>query len=97
MAANINLKSGETITIQSNQNSSISCENASSVNCATAVRHFKSRLDLCLSTNTTEHCINTIWPEYKKNNPLCLDEASDYCLTKCAENSETNWCLNSCK
>lgn len=98
-AAIINLKSGETVNIQSNQNSTVTCDAGSSPSdCKARVDRFTKRFDLCLASYSTEQCINTVWADFKKANPpQCVDEASDYCLQKCNDSMSTDWCLNKCK
>ena len=96
-AATINLKAGESITIKANQNALITCAmGGDPVDCKPHVDRFKSRFDLCLSVNSTEQCINTVWADFKKSNSSCVAEASDYCLLKCEESMDTSWCLNKC-
>lgn len=94
--ATINLKLGESITLQSNQKTTVTC-GTSAVDCNDAVKRFRQRFDLCLSTNSTEQCINTVWMDFKRANPACTPEASDYCLEKCTDTHANDWCLNKCQ
>ena len=95
-AAIINLRVGETITLLANQNTTVTC-GYDAVNCDNAVKRFKSRFNTCLSATSTEECINTVWVDFKKSNPYCVAEGSDYCLDRCIESLDTTWCLNKCK
>jgi hypothetical protein len=96
-AATINLNTGDTIKVLANSETTVTCNGTSSVDCNAKVALWSKKLDLCLKTEQTDYCLNLLWPQFKSNNPTCIDEGSQKCLDVCTVTEQTSFCLNKCK
>lgn len=97
-ASIINLNVGDTITLQANTTSTVTCGGDGTL-CKLPVKNLKSKFDYCKSNinNTVEECLEEIWPVFKRSNPQCTNEAFDTCLTFCKSSFVTLDCLNICE
>ncbi|MDO9181770.1 MAG: hypothetical protein Q7U04_05150 [Bacteriovorax sp.] len=96
-AATVNLNVGDTITLQPNTTTTVSC-GGENLDCKLPVKNLKTKLDYCKTNNdtTVEECLNQIWPNFRKNNSQCVNQAFETCLTFCKSSFQTLDCLNIC-
>lgn len=98
-ASTINLNIGDSITLQANTTTTVTCGGDNSI-CKLPVKNLKTKLDYCKSqiNNSVEDCLDEIWPPFKKTNGSCISEAFETCLNFCKSSSfPTLDCLNICK
>lgn len=94
----VNLGVGETITIQANTQTVVTCGIDGS-KCSTPIKNLKSQLDYCKSSqqNSVEDCVNEYWPRFKRGYASCVDEAFQTCLNFCKSDPFGLDCLDLCK
>lgn len=102
VAANIEISPGESIYIQANEASTISCSGEGGggipqVDCASKVQMLKARLDQCAPNNNDDWCVENIWPSWKQNNPTCVDDGILTCMNFCIPNNNDSWCVQTCQ
>ena len=97
-ASTINLNVGDSITLQANTTTTVTCGGGDS-SCKLPVKNLKTKLDYCKSNlgSSVEGCLNDIWPPFKNSNAQCVNEAFDTCLTFCKSSFQTLDCLNICQ
>jgi hypothetical protein len=96
-ASTINLNLGDSITIQANTTTTVSCGNGENL-CQLPVKNLKSKLDYCNTTNNSvEECLQQIWPPFKRSNPQCVNEGFNTCLNYCKTSSQDIDCLAICQ
>lgn len=97
-ASTINLNVGDTITLQANTTTTVSCGGSNS-NCSLPVKNLKAKLEYCKSRlgSSVEECLDQIWPNYKSTNNQCINEGYDTCLTFCKTSFPTLDCLTKCE
>ncbi len=94
----VNLGVGETITIQANTQTVVTC-GVDGSKCTTPIKNLKSQLDYCKSTqtNSVEDCLVEYWPKFKRGYASCVDEAFQTCLNFCKSDPFGLDCLDLCK
>ncbi|MDD4973235.1 MAG: hypothetical protein PHY93_02740 [Bacteriovorax sp.] len=97
-ATAINLNVGDTITLQANSTTTVSC-GGDNATCKLPVKNLKAKFDYCKSNinNSVEECLNQVWPNFKRSNSQCLSEGFDTCLTFCKSSFQTLDCLSICE
>ena len=83
-ASTINLNIGDSITLQANSTTTVTCSGENSI-CKLPVQNLKLKFDYCKSSQNgdVEACINQLWPAFKQVNGVCISEAFSTCLTFC--------------
>lgn len=98
MAATINLNLGDSIVLQPNTTTAVTCGGANSI-CSLPVKNLKLKFDYCSSivTNSVEECLNQIWPNFSSKNSQCIEEATGLCISFCRSSLRPLDCLEICK
>ena len=104
-AATINLEGGDVITVNPNVSTTVRCSAAGSgsgsLDCASKADAFEVRLEACYSAAPTNPawCVETLWPEFRRNNSSCIEEGSAVCTSTCVPRITWNpaWCVETCR
>ena len=98
LAGSVIIQPGETITIIPNIATTVTCGNGQSPNyCRDKAQMLNQRIMGCQSSNSTEWCLQSIWPDYKRSNASCLDEGIIVCLDACYPHQSREWCVTFCR
>ena len=97
LAGTINLGAGESISIQANSPTTVTCGAAG--NCALPVKNLKTKFDYCKSqvNSRVEDCLEEVWPEFVKKNPRCVEDGTETCLNFCKTAVFSLDCLSICR
>ncbi len=95
LAAQVNLNDGDSITLEANTQTTVTCGN--SVNCNQQLSAFQALLKSCEESNTGGNCIKQMWPSFKSKNPTCVAMATQTCLDACQENNTGGQCATFCQ
>ena len=98
-ASTINLNIGDSITLQADTVTTVTCgDNGNSI-CALPVKNLKVKLDYCKSNirNSTLDCLNQVWYEFKRSQNQCANDGFEACLNFCKGSITTLDCLNICE
>lgn len=95
-AATINLNDGESMIIQPNVLTTVTCNVDPSNNCDNKISSLKALLNACEQNDTAGNCIFKYWPTFKKSSPQCYDSALSVCLDACQQNYTAGQCADKC-
>lgn len=95
--ATLNLSVGETIVLQPNSSTTVTCGMGGQ--CSQPVANLKVKFDYCKSqvNSSVEDCLQSLWPVYVKKNPKCVEDALELCLNFCRTSVLTLDCLDICR
>lgn len=96
LAADLNLRAGETATIQSNVKTRVTCEGDSHSSCEQAIESLKILVEACKGSYSGSYCIDKYWPAFKKENPSCRTSAIPICIDYCKESYSSAYCADKC-
>lgn len=96
-AGTVNLNLGDSISIQANTPTTVTC--GANNSCTLPVKNLKTKLDYCKSqvNSRVEDCLEEIWPDFTKKNPRCVEEGTETCLNFCKTSVLTLDCLSICR
>lgn len=96
-AADLNLSSGESATIQANVKTRVTCDGEGQTpSCQEPINGLKTLIEACKSNYTGSYCVDKYWPNFKKENPGCATAAISICINYCKENYTGAYCADKC-
>lgn len=95
-AGTVNLNDGESMIIQPNVLTTVTCNVDPSNNCDNKISSLKALLNACEQNDTAGNCIFKYWPTFKKASPQCYDSALSVCLDACQQNYTAGQCADKC-
>jgi len=97
-SATVNLNVGDVITLQPGSLTTVTCGGFES-KCQVAIKNLQTRLAYCKKPVNTpvSYCIQEIWPTFKQQNPQCVDEAFQSCMSFCKQDTFEINCLELCE
>lgn len=101
-AAAVSLKGGETVTIQANTSTTVSCNATDGGNnphvgdCHGAGAAFLKSMEACYRSFSGGTCVDKLWPKYKAANPNCVYAGIETCLEYCEKSSSSGTCAEKC-
>ncbi len=110
-AATINIKPGETVQIQPNRMTTVSCSSvpsgtteinipgggAAASNCESKVGNLRKKFEFCQKGLSIASCVDKLIPEFRTNNAGCMEEASMVCIEYCQRGMSVASCMDKCK
>lgn len=96
-AGTVNLSLGESISIQANTPTTVTCGGNGS--CAVPVKNLKTKFDYCKAqvNSRVEDCLEQIWPEFTKKNPRCIEDGTETCISFCKTAVFSLDCISICR
>lgn len=96
-AADLNLNSGDSVVIQPNVTTRVTCGGgSSSVGCGDQVNGLKLLIDNCKQNYSGSYCADKYWPKFKQSNPECVNAGLPVCLDNCKQNYSGSYCADHC-
>lgn len=97
-AATLNLNPGDTVTIQPNFPTTVTCAaGPAAPDCTRAIATYQSRYNACKRSYPASTCYNNEWPAFKSRAPACVVDAFDVCVQTCEESYPSSTCFNNCR
>lgn len=97
-ASVVNLNVGDSITLQPNSLTTVTCAGNSEANCKLPIANLNAKFNVCTTQfNSVEDCITKYWPEFNRTNRNCVEEAYSSCLNFCAKSPFSLDCLYLCR
>lgn len=95
-AAELNLQSGESVTLQPNVMTTVTCSGGSGGPCAEAASALKLLIETCRTEYNANYCLDKYWPAFKSKNPSCVNSALKFCIETCRNEYSANYCADKC-
>jgi hypothetical protein len=97
-AATLTLNPGDTVTIQPNYPTTVTCAaGPAAPDCTRAIATYQSRYNACKRSYPASTCYNNEWPAFKSRAPACVVDAFDVCVQTCEESYPSSTCFNNCR
>ncbi len=97
-AATLNLNPGDTVTIQPNFPTTVTCAaGPAAPDCTRPIATYQSRYNACKRSYPASTCYNNEWPAFKSRAPACVVDAFDICVQTCEESYPSSTCFNNCR
>jgi hypothetical protein len=96
-AAELRLRAGETVVIQPNTQTTVSCEGGAAQDCGVLAKSLQSIMDACQQSFSPGTCVDKYWPNFKAKNPRCAAENVQYCLDLCEQSYSPGTCADKCQ
>lgn len=97
-AGTINLFDGDSVTINPNRYTTVTCsaDGQTTTNCEKAADLLTRKFKSCQNAGAA-WCVTEIWPNWKANNPDCVEEGSLACMEFCSPSAGSGWCTRNCQ